>query len=126
MQLDIDMVNYILEDGLIYQNFEKAIFIQKLGEVFNEFIDEGDTFLNCHKGFCNNELCNYQCSGFTFIGNNSNNYIALTIEIEKSIIRDIYEYKIFKTLDAVNEKGHRVQIDKLDMLLFPHFRIILF
>lgn len=120
-RIDIEMISDILDNNRTYQHFEKAIFIHKLGIAFDEFINEGDTFLNCHEGFCNNELCNYKCSGFTFIGNNSNNYMDLIFEIKEGIVHDIYECKNLKTIDVVNEKKRRIQINKLDVLLFPPF-----
>jgi hypothetical protein len=40
------MIDAILEENRLYQEFEKYVFIQKLGVALNEFIQEGDTYLN--------------------------------------------------------------------------------
>lgn len=44
-QLDVEMVNTLLDDTLTYQNMQSDFFIDKLGDVFIEFINSGDTFL---------------------------------------------------------------------------------
>ncbi len=64
--MDVEMVSDILDSNRTYQDFEKSLFIHKLGNALNKFLEAGDTFLNCHSGFCNSELCNYRCTGFSF------------------------------------------------------------
>jgi len=44
-QLDIDMINTLLDEGRTYQDMKKEIFIRKLGYVFDEFLNSGDTEL---------------------------------------------------------------------------------
>jgi hypothetical protein len=111
-KLDIEMVSDILDDNRTYQDFKKYIFIHKLGNALSEFIAAGDTFLNCYSGFCNAEICNYKCSGFSFIGNNSKNYLNLIIDIKDGIVHDMYECSIFKNHISGIEKSHKIKIDK--------------
>jgi hypothetical protein len=49
-RLDIEMVNDILDDDRTYQDFEKSLFIHKLGNALSEFAEAGDNFLNCYCG----------------------------------------------------------------------------
>ena len=109
-RLDIEMVNDILEDNRTYQDFEKAIFIHKLGDAFDEFIKFGDAFLNCYSGSCNSKLCNYKCRGFSFIGNHSGNYLDMIIEIKEGIVQDMYECSEFKMYGPSVTKNERVKI----------------
>ena len=114
-KLDIDMVNSILADNRTYQNFEKKKFISKLDVAMDVFLTAGDTFLNKYKGFCNSEECNFKCSGYSFVGNNSSNYFDLIIEVEEGIVHDIYECSKFKCQEEGVRRKIQVEIDKNDM-----------
>jgi len=56
-RLDLSMVDAILEENRTYQDFEKHVFIRKLGYSLHEFIQAGDTFLNRYHGCCNSKTC---------------------------------------------------------------------
>ena len=114
-RLDIDMVSDILEDNRTYQDFEKSLFIHKLGNAFNEFIKAGDTFLKCHSGFCNSKLCNYKCNGFLFTGNFSGNYLDMIIEIKDGIVQDMYECSEFKVQVKGITKNERIVLHRLNL-----------
>ena len=111
--LDIEMVDTLLDNSIEYQDMRKDIFISKFGHAMNEFIEAGDTFLNTSKGFCDSIICNYKCSGFSFVGNNSGKFIDLIIEIEEGKIVDIYECTEFKTKNTKRDRSKRIEIDKL-------------
>ena len=110
--LDIEMIDCILESNRTYQDFEKNIFVQKLGYALDEFIQSGDTYLNRYPGQCNSEICNFKCKGFTFIGNHSGNYFDLIIDIKEGIVHDIYECSLFKSFDKLVFKNKCIEIDK--------------
>ncbi len=110
-RLDIEMLNDILDDNRTYQDFIKYLFIQKLNNAIDEFIKNGDTFLQCNKGFCNAEICNYKCTGYSFIGNNSKNYMDLIIDIKNGKVHDMYECSMFKNYDKDVSKNTRIRID---------------
>jgi hypothetical protein len=109
-QLDIEMIDSVLEPNRTYQDFEKHIFIQKLGGALDEFIQSGDTCLNRYPGHCNFGECNYKCKGFTFIGNNSGNYFDLIINIEKGVVQDIYECGVFKCHKKIASRNKLIKI----------------
>jgi hypothetical protein len=112
--LDIEMVEAMLEENSTYQGLQKKIFIEKLGLAFNEFISDGDTFLNRHVGFCNAKNCNYKYTGYRFIGNNSADYFDILIEIENGVVIDICECSFFKCNKKVNCLENKlIEIDKL-------------
>jgi len=116
-RMDIEMVSDILDDDRTYQDFKKYIFIHKLGNALDEFIAAGDTFLNCYSGFCNAEICNYKCPGFSFIGNNSKNYFDLIIDIKEGVVHDIYECSEFKNLETGFKKNKRIKIHNFKIRL---------
>jgi hypothetical protein len=110
--LDIEMIDSVLEPNRTYQDFEKNIFVQKLGYALDEFIQSNDTYLNRLPGQCNSEICNYKCKGFTFIGNNSGNYFDLIIDIKEGVVQDIYECSEFKCFGQKVSKNKCIEIDK--------------
>lgn len=110
--LDIEMIDLILEPNQTYQDFDKHIFVKKLGGALDEFIQSGDTYLIIYPGQCNSKICNYKCKGFTFIGNNSGNYFDLIIDIKDGIVQDIYECTVFKNLNNIGIKNKQIKIDK--------------
>lgn len=109
-RLDIDMISDVLEDNQTYQDFEKPLFVHKLGNAFTEFMKAGDTFLLCHTGFCNSKLCNYKCNGFSFTGNFSGNYLDMIIVIKDGIVQDMYECSEFKMQIKGIDKKNRILI----------------
>ena len=109
-RLDVDMISDILEDNRTYQEFVKSLFVHKLGNAFDEFIKAGDTFLQCHTGFCNSKICNYKCNGFSFTGNFSGNYLDMIIEIKDGIVQDMYECSEFKMQENDIKKNERIEL----------------
>ncbi len=116
-RMDAEMVCDILDGSCTYQGFEKSVFIHKLDNVFNELIEAGDTFLNCYSGFCKSETCNYRCTGFSFIGNKSKNYLDLIIDVKEGIVYDIYECSDFKSINAGAHKNNRIRIHEFKLRL---------
>ena len=113
-RLDMEMVNDILDEHT-YQDFEKSVFINKLGIAIDEFMKSGDTFLNCYNGYCNSKDCNFNCSGFKFIGNKSRKYMSLIIEIKEGKVIDAYECGDFKAKSHSPDIGVRVMINKFEL-----------
>ena len=114
-RLDIDMVSSVIEDNRTYQNFAKPLFIKKLEEALDEFIEAGDTYLNRYNGSCNSKSCNYKCKGYSFIGNNSGNYFDLIVDVKDGTVIDIYECIKFKAEIKGAKKNRRIEIDKTDL-----------
>ena len=113
--LDIEMIDAVLEENRTYQDLEKHVFIQKLGYAFDEFIQSGETFLNRHPGFCNSEICNFKCTGFSFIGNNSRNYFDLIVDIKEGVVHDIYECTKFKCFEGIVPKNRCIYLDNSEL-----------
>ena len=79
-----------------------------MAHVIVENLKTGDTFLQCHSGFCNSKLCNYKCNGFSFTGNFSSNYLDMIIEIKEGIVQDMYECSEFKMQEKGIKKNERI------------------
>lgn len=114
-RLDIDMVSGVLDDNRTYQNFAKPLFIKKLDVALDEFIEAGDTYLNRFNGSCNSKSCNYKCTGYSFVGNNSGNYFDLIVDVKDGIVNDIYECTNFKCEIQGIPKNSYIKIDLPDI-----------
>ena len=110
--LDIDMVDDLLNEKYTYQELKKNIFILQFSVAFDEFITAGDTQLKVSKGFCNELICNYQCSGYRFSSPKSGLYFDLIIDIKDGQVTDIYECKSFSCSSADIRVKKRVLIDR--------------
>jgi hypothetical protein len=114
-QLDIDMMNTLLDEGRTYQDMEKHVFVRKLGYAFDEFIDSGETSLNCTSGQCDAVKCNFKCRGYSFTVNNSDKHMDLIIEKDhEGKVLDIYECRFFlcNGMEKRNSYETRVRIDR--------------
>ena len=104
--MDLEMLELLLDENRTYQDATKEIFLEKLGSTFEEFKSNGDTNLSPVKGKCEAHSCNYNCSGFAFLGNNSNKRLPLIFEENETDYLDIYFCSTFKTsedYDVVND-----------------------
>jgi hypothetical protein len=79
-QMDIDMLDALLDDKY-YQVFTKQQYLDKLENAFQQFKDWGDTELIAYEGRCSN--CDPTKTGYTFVGNNSNNYITIIFKVRE-------------------------------------------
>ena len=109
-QMDISMADTLL-DHRKYQNFDKADFLRRLLSVFDLFKNSGDSFLVAIEGRCNS--CDPSTQGFTFVGNNSLNYISLIFLTDNHRITDIYECSSFKNLLKKLTLAENFKIDDL-------------
>lgn len=111
-RLDIVMLRLILEDCNTYQDYDKKTFLKKLTDVFDEFQDNGNTFLNIYDGKCNSCVSNkINCKGYSFLGNKTNHYMDLIIEVKDDKVHDIYECYDFSTENSCPFKKVRLIID---------------
>ncbi len=109
-QMDIEMIDQILDDGTTYQDFEKHQFISKLQLTFDQFMELGDTSLISCAGVCDD--CDKGQPGYTFVGNNSGNYMSIIFETENGEVQDLYECLDFKNKRNVLKLNERVFIDR--------------
>ena len=114
-KLDVDMINELLDSDRTYSDLDKAVFIQKLGVAFDQFLEAGDDQLELYSGKCNSEECDScGCSGFSFLGNRSGNFMDLVVKIEEGRITDIYDCSHFKADTPERKFDKRVKIDRLE------------
>lgn len=113
-RLDISMLELILDD-FTFQDLDKRTFLKKLTVVFDAFEEEGNSFLNIYEGKCNSVACsNRNCNGFSFVGNQSNDYMDLIIEIKGDKVFDIYECYDFINENDTFLKKNKISIDGLE------------
>ena len=103
------MADAFLDNDKTYQDFQKYLFISKLQKAFEFFTDHGDTYLFAVEGSCNS--CDKTKTGFTFIGNNSKNYMSIIFDTAHNKINDLYECSDFKNNEANLNLKERVYID---------------
>ena len=109
-KMDVEMVSTLLDDTLTYQEYTKSLFIRKLGDLFFEFYQLGDSTLLVEKGECYGCTCGV--SGYTFVGNASHAYIDIVFAADsEGQITDIYECGEFFNKRAKIKKGNRLFID---------------
>jgi hypothetical protein len=108
-KMDIEMVDAFLDNDKTYQDFEKYLFISKLHKAFATFADLGDTYLITVEGRCNS--CDKTKRGYTFIGNNSNNYMNIIFNTADNKINDLYECRDFKNKQTNLNLKDRIYID---------------
>jgi hypothetical protein len=115
-RLDGGMLKLILEDYFTYQDYDKKTFLRKLSYVFDEFLDKGNTYLNVFEGRCNSSVCsNLNCKGFSFVGNKTNHYMDLIIQIKEDKVCDIYECYDFQNNNDIILKEDKITIDSQDI-----------
>lgn len=112
---EIDMIESLLDDNRTYQDFPKYLFVQKLANAFQRFINSGDTFLNTYNGICKSEICSVGCKGSRFIGNHSGLYIDIVFKIENEEVIDVYECHQFSTISPKKTLLQKVLIDTKDI-----------
>lgn len=110
-KMDVEMVSTLLDDQISYQDYNKSLFIRKLGDLFFEFSQVGDKYLVLEKGEC----CGCSCgvSGYTFIGNESHSFIDIVfVSDSDGNISDIYECGEFFNKRAKIKRKNKLYLDK--------------
>ncbi|MEY2702156.1 MAG: hypothetical protein RLY43_789 [Bacteroidota bacterium] len=114
-RMDISMLKLVLDDARTYQDFEKKEFLKKLDYAYTTLLDAGNTYLNRYAGFCNSEECNFKCKGYSFVGNVTNDYMDLILEIKNNKVTDIYECSKFINSETGILKNEKICIDTLEV-----------
>ncbi len=110
-KLDAEMVSTLIDDKYTYQDYVKSKFIRKLGDLFFEFSQLGDSYLHVEKGECYGCTCGV--SGYTFIGNKSHAYIDFVFKADaEGNVSDIYDCGEFFNKRAKIKKDSRLFLDK--------------
>ena len=114
-RLDSNILNLILDKNLPYQDYEKKVFVKKLSYAFDEFLSRGNTYLNRFEGKCTSNICtNVNCQGFSFVGNSSQDYMDLILEIKNNKVTDIFECSTFINSNTAILKKEKIYIDSLE------------
>lgn len=107
---DLEMLTAILDEDGIYMNNHKESFLKMLDISFGKFRDRGDTMLIMEKGRCNH--CKYSGGSYTFIGNNSRNYLEIIItKLEGDEETSIQECYCYPPETGNPYGGNRIYVD---------------
>ncbi len=113
-RLDVDMLKLVLEEAT-YQDYDKKVFVKKLSYAFDELLSRGNTYLNRFEGNCTSNVCtNVHCQGFSFVGNSSQDYMDLILEIKNNKVTDIFECSNFINSDTAILKKEKIYIDSFE------------
>jgi len=113
--MDIDSLSVLLDNNKTYQCATKAVFIQKIKTIFSQFKSLGDTFLIIRAGACVDCNCpNFNSSGYSFIGDNSGNYLDLIFDESGEDVRDIYQCSYFENYIDTSEKNESFYIEIME------------
>jgi hypothetical protein len=108
-----DMNSYMLGhylDSDIIMNYESPTFYYLLGMAFDELQKRGNYKLQVKKMYCKNGHEDY----YFFLGNKDSSYLQLQFKIENGIVRDIFEYELFKFDEPLNlDTTKRISIQNL-------------
>jgi len=114
-KLDSSMLQLVLDKNFTYQDYDLKTFIKKISHVFDVFLERENTFLNIYEGSCtSNVCCKSNCKGFSFIGNKTNDYMDLIIQIENEKVLDIYECYKFLNQKSMILKREKITIDSIE------------
>jgi len=109
VNLEAVQIGRILDDNEYYLNHQKSAFMGFLVQCFNSFRRAGDTKLDIKPGRCTFPSDNV--SSYTFVGNNSSNYIELNIHNTDSILTGLTECYCFSSEPDHRAVGVRIYID---------------
>lgn len=118
-EMNISLLEVTLDDDKYYHNgLDKKSFIDKISDVFDKFKQAKDTVLIPHKGKCNRGNCSAKekCTGFSFVGNVSNNGINLNFEEGEHTYINIRRCPDFKIDDERVKPISNLEIEYFDDL----------
>jgi hypothetical protein len=72
----------------------------------------GDTGLEMYPGACIGCEKNKGCTGYSFVGNKTGNYMNVIIKADDNRVLDIFECSSFKS-DGAEKRGRKVRIDDI-------------
>ena len=96
-EMNVEMLELVLDDSKTYQDVSKDLFLKKLDSLFDGFKDRNNSSLISFPGSCSAGGCNKGCSGFGFVGNQSNCHTAFIFDGDETQVNDIYICKSFES-----------------------------
>lgn len=97
--MDSSLLGELLDPDQTYQNVAQPVFVKKMEEVFREFREEGDEYIEVETGNCCELSCNPDLirTAYRFVGNKTRNYLDFrfiiepTADLKDHCIKDIFE-----------------------------------
>lgn len=89
-EMNISLLEVLLEDAPICEDLRNDLFIERMEDVFLEFKQSKDTYLQQYKGHCPSEYCKEGCKGYIYIGNHSHKYIHVRCKETETEVTQFY------------------------------------
>ena len=110
-RMDAEMIGDLLDASKLYQGFDKSIFVRKLGDLFVDLYEFGDTYLKPHFIFDKEDSDMYVRVNFE--GNRTKLFLEVVFVLdEDGYVLDIFECDNPSEDDFNPEVGQRVFIDQ--------------
>ena len=110
-KMDIEMLDTFLEMGQ-YQDMPKSKFMALLRNAFDTMKKSGDVRLEMYRGTCMGCAKNKGCTGFSFVGNRTGNYINMIIKENQDRVTDIFECSSFESENS-KKRGRKIWVDDM-------------
>ena len=95
-----------------YQDMPKKTFMTLLARAFETMKKSGEASLEMYPGICTGCAENKWCTGFSFVGNRTGNYMNMIIKEDQGRVTDIFECSSFKS-EQSEKRGRKVWIDDM-------------
>jgi hypothetical protein len=118
-EMNISLLEVTLDENKYYHNgLDKKSFIDKISDVFDKFKKAKDTMLIPYTGKCMGGNCYTKgnCTGFSFVGNFSNNGINLNFEAGVEDYFNIQRCHNFKIDNKIVKPISNFPIEEFDDL----------
>lgn len=110
-KMDIEMLDTFMREEQ-YQDMAKPRFLKLLDSAFEIMKGLGDEHLETYPGACIGCAANKGCTGFSFVGNKTGNYLNMVVKTEDDQVIDIFECSTFSS-DLPEKCGRKVWIDDM-------------
>lgn len=131
-KMNAQLLGELLDPNQTYQNVNHTVFIRKMEELFREFRDQGDEYLEVQSGNCCELSCNPDLirTAYRLVGNNTRNYLNFrfitepTADLRDHLIKDIFECNFLRCHEPKDWYGVEVSLwiyddEKPDFYLNP-------
>ena len=124
-EMDINEIDSILDSNLIYYRTNKAVFIDHLSLLFEQYQSLGNNYLIVKESVCNStDKCrNSGNNGVTLIGNNTGHYTFLMMNVVEDSIVDI-SYCYFMNTKSQLDSKKELKF-KIPFYLYSDYTLIL-
>lgn len=125
--MDVEGLKMYLPDDKIYFEMNKATFISKMNQLFDDLKSRGDSCFTSYPGHCISTMCrNTACNGFSFISNFTKEHFSFVIEYQNGILEGWEQCFDFSPSNYTLDESKNITIEvwneeKHDFVADDHF-----